>query len=211
MIILCCVLCCILCCVHFYSSCAMVLRAVFRTDYYVTTDPADYRKIVGNNDNEFPAEFIASFFPEEISPDFSNVTYSYRAENGDTYGFEAYLEFTVDDPEAFQKHISEIAPLDEWQEFRFDSGYMEYVVSDVFVIHSVKSEATSSGLPVCAIQAAQIGRVLYSTEQNRIIYVALGVYDGGGVDTTFLCRFFERFHIDPTEYEKYADSPYVND
>lgn len=200
-------ICCVLCC----ASCTAVLFAAIHTDYYETTDPADYRKIVGNNNNEVPAEFIASFFPEEIIPDFSDVTYSYRAENGDTYGYEAYLEFTVTDPEAFQNYVSQIAPPDNWQEFRFDSGYMEYVVSDVFEIHSVKSESTGSGLPVCAIQAAQIGKVLYSAEQSRIIYVALGVYDGGGVNTSFLCRFFERFHIDPTEYEKFADSPYVND
>ena len=45
-----------------------------------TTDIADYGIIIGNYDNDRPAEFMFSFFPEEISEDFSNVSYHYKAQ-----------------------------------------------------------------------------------------------------------------------------------
>ena len=34
-------------------------------------------------DNDYPAEFMFSFFPEGISEDFSNVSYHYKAQKGD--------------------------------------------------------------------------------------------------------------------------------
>lgn len=188
----------------------MFLFSFVRTEHYETTDIADYGNYIGNNDNNFPSEFIGSFFPEKIGENFTDIVYSYRAENADTYGFEAYLEFTINDLEALQHHISKIAPLEEWQEFRFDSSYYEYVISDVLAIDLWEPGGEHRGLPVYSISQCKIGRILFAPDENRVIYVAMGVFDGGGADTAYLCSFFDRFDIDPMEYAEYAESPYAD-
>jgi hypothetical protein len=68
------------------------------------------------------------------------------------------------------------------------------------------------GLPVVkknksggyAIHYAEIGKVLFSEEEQRVIFFALGDYDGGGTDTAELGYFFTRFDIDEKEYQDHA-------
>ena len=70
------------------------------------TDISDYCVITGNYDNDRPAEFIHSFFPEEVDDDFSNVSYLYIAQRGDTYACQIWLEFDIENEDAFKDFIS---------------------------------------------------------------------------------------------------------
>jgi len=175
---------------------------------YETTDIGDYGKYTGNFNNETPRSFITTFFPEEIRDIFTHVVYSYRAEKLDTFAFEAYLEFTIEDPAEFHRYIDELGADKEWQPFAFDSGYMEHSVSNELVLGDPSKDEKAQ--QVYYIEEAMIGKILYSEKDNTIIYVAIGVYDGGGARTDYLSVFFERFGIDPQAYEKTADSPYVS-
>ena len=56
------------------------------------------------------------------------------------------------------------------------------------------------------IDNAKIGAVLFSDAEQRIIFFALGAYDGGGTSTDELNYFFDRFGINPWAYEK-RDTP----
>ena len=169
---------------------------------YHTTDIANYGKIVGNFDNERPSAFIKSFFPKEVSNAFVDVAYSYRAQKLDTYGYEAYLEFRVDDPQVFSKLIESVAESEEWNEFAYDADYMEYCIDDTLHLHKA-DRCKEAGYYY--IEYANIGKVLYSAQTQTMIFVAIGVYDGGGTDTRFLSTFFDRFHIEPAQYAQKTD------
>ena len=166
--------------------------------YYETTSIADYGDYIGNNDNRFAWKFISSFFPQEIQDNFTDITYSYRAEDFDVYGFEAYLEFTIEDQSEFVQHIESIATADQWHPFAFDPDYMEYSIVDELELSTHWEDGREYEYP--HIMEAEIGKILYTPKEQKIIYVAIGVYDGGGVTTEFLSVFFERFNIDPVLY-----------
>lgn len=168
----------------------LLIRDAAYTQQYSTTNVSDYGKYVGNYDNDFPEEFINSFFPEKIEINFSDVKYSYKAQKGDTYAFEAYLEFQIENEAEFQSYISEKTG-NSAVKFKYDSDFKEYVIFDEFQLNGEESKS---------IRGAKIGKILYSEKDQRIIYVAIGVYDGGMVTTDFLCQYFERFDIDPTKY-----------
>lgn len=171
-------------------------------EYYECNDISEYGNYVGNINNRTPREFIQSFFPEEISDDFQNVIYSYRAENLDTYGFEAYLEFKIPDKTAFDSYVSSIAPAEEWAEFYFDSTF---AVHDIANELDITPREISDGGMDYSIEYAKIGRVLISESEQTVIYVAIGVYDGGGVCTSYLSQFFSRFNIDIAQYAQISD------
>lgn len=166
--------------------------------YYETTSIADYGDYIGNNDNGFAWKYISSFFPQEIQDNFTDITYSYRAEDFDVYGFEAYLEFTIEDQAEFIQHIESIADADQWHPFAFDPDYMEYSIVDELELSTHWEDGREYEYP--HIMEAEIGKILYSSAEQKIIYIAIGVYDGGGVTTEFLSVFFERFNIDPVLY-----------
>lgn len=160
---------------------------------HITTDLADYGKYVGNYDNKSAKKFITSFFPDEIKDEFKDVKYSYRAEKFDTYAFEAYLEFRIEDETAFKSYIAEKIG-DGATAFEYDPDFKEYIVLDFYLLSSFGNELT--------IDDAGIGKILYSEKDQRIIYVALAVYDGGATSADFLCVYFERFGIDPVAYQR---------
>ena len=172
------------------------------------TDIENYGVYTGTNDDAFTQRFINSFFPMEIAPSMEVLKYTYRAENLDTYGFEAYLEIRIDDPALFENHIQSIAPAEKWVQFGFSDEYMEYSIENMLDI-SIRSPEDWAQRPYHPIECARIRKVLYSAKSQTIIYVAIGVYDGGGVGTNYLHTFFDRFNIDPVIYEENANSPYM--
>ena len=178
----------------------VLISSLTPTKYYESTDVADYGNYIGNNDASFPETFIDSFFPEEIKDSFSEITYSYRAEDADAYGFEAYLEFTIKDTEEFEQHILSICGTSEWQQFRYDEAYVEYSIADTIKITPCGTVIGEIALTDNYIEYAKIGKILCSPSEQKMIYVAIGVYDGGGVTTSYLCKYFERFDIDPVKY-----------
>lgn len=175
----------------------------FEPQYYSTTDIADYGKYIGNYDNESPQIFITSFFPEEISTAFSDIHYSYKAEKSDSYAFEAYLEFTIQDNDIFEQHIAAAVGRNETKAFCYDPSFTEYTVSEClwFVGNEMRYDYNlDSESQDYHIEEAHIGKILYSVAEQRVIYIAIGVYDGGATTTNYLSTFFNRFQIDPMEY-----------
>lgn len=176
----------------------IVFEAVRPESYYLyeVTDTAQYGVYTGTGNDTFVSEYIGSFFPESLKDTFSDVTYSYIAKSRDTYAFEAYLEFTITDPDEFARHLAQIADA-QWQTFPFDGNFMEYTLDDQLDLFI--SAASTETEVIYAIEQAKIGKILCNPQEQRIIYVAIGVYDGGGVDTKELNVFFDRFNIDPTK------------
>ena len=167
-----------------------------------TTNIADYGKYTGNIRNDLASQFINSFFPDDISDSFSDISYSYRAERMDSYAFEAYLEFTIHDRNAFEEYINSIANPSDWQVFRYDDDFKEFSILNGLTL--ARPETGDYG--GFHIRWAKIGKILYSAKEQRVIYVALGVDKGGAASTSYLNAFFSRFNIDPREYEKTAIS-----
>ncbi len=166
------------------------------------SDIAYYGKFKGNYNNSDVKEFIYSFFPAEIEDYFDVKSYSYRAMRGDAYAFEAFLEFQIEDPQQFQSYVNSITASENWTPFPYDSAYQEYSLDDSLRLHpccSCRNYKTGE-TPHYHIGYANIKRILYSEQTQTIIYVALGVWDGGYVTTDFLHIFFDRFGIDPIEY-----------
>lgn len=166
---------------------------------YSTDNVEEYGRYIGNYNNDIPREFINSFFPEQIEACFSDITYSYRAQKNDTYAYEAYVEFVIEDTDLYESFIKQKTAGWDSKPFFYDSSFMEYTVSDIFEPTNLNGNLNMN-TPV-SIRYAKIGKILCSKEEQRIIFVALSVYDGGIAKTDFLTVYFNRFGIDPANYE----------
>ena len=193
---------CLLCSFFFF---VVLLLSFGYVKQYVTNDIADYGKYTGNYDDESVQEFITAFFPNEIESTFSDVQYSYRAQKNDSYAFEAYLSFTISDIEQYDAFIESYTTGLTKSTFRYNDSYWEYTVVDEFFPDPPDTEGKD-----IHIRYAKIGKILCCPEKQEIIFVALGVYDGGVVKTDFLCVYFDRFNIDPREYAVHAIPAYMN-
>ena len=167
---------------------------------YETNDLADYGKITGNYDNDTPAEFMKKFFPEEILSSYSDVTYHYNARKGDAFAYERYLEFVIENEAEFHAFVAQYENQYAAAVFDWESNFMEYSISNVFDTEWTRYSA-EKGYP---IQYAEIGKVLYDPDEQRIILWALGTWDGGGTGTAHLHYFFDKFGIDVLDYQMKA-------
>ena len=169
--------------------------------YYSTTNLEDYGEYVGNYDNKKVSELINSFFPSEIDDSFSDVVYSYRAECYDTYGYEAYLEFVIEDKGEYLDFVSRYTNGIESKTFNYDSSFIEYSINNQVRLTAYYDEETGD-YPLANInfEYADIRKILCSEEEQRIIFVSIGVFDGGAATADYLCVFFNRFAINPLKY-----------
>lgn len=178
---------------------------------YETYSLEDYGNYPGLAE-EYMTNYISRFFPNQILDDYQNVRYVFHRSNVDEYSFEAYLEFTFDSADAFHRHVQEATTGLLPGTFAFDDNYQEYVVYDSdsgFVYDHLRlgQEYTEEdGERSHQIDYAKIAKILVNVEEQRVIYVALALHDGGGTRTSFLRTYFERFNIDPKEYELYAET-----
>ena len=181
---------------------------------YETDDIADYGAIKGNYDNDRPATFVFSFFPKAIEESFLDVKYHYKAKKGDTYAYEMYLEFVIKDTDDYTSFLSGVIGDGTSEAFYFDPGYRIYYVSNYLYLSAATTTIydDKSKTPIVKedktlppqIGNAKIGAVLFSDTEQRIIFWALGLYDGGGTSTDELNFFFNKFGINPWVYEKKA-------
>lgn len=172
---------------------------------FVTNDLADYGKYTGNFDNKSVEFFINSFFPDKIEDNFSDVVYSYRAQKNDAYAFEAYLSLTLRDMEQYNAVVESYTKELAKDKFRYDEAYWEYTIVDEFY-----PDPPENGNNDIHIRYAKIGKILCCPEKQEVIFVALGVYDGGVAKTDFLCVYFDRFRINPREYAIHTVPEYMN-
>ena len=189
-------LCCI--CMGLLVFCSGCWNWIFPpAEWYIVTDVESYGILDGNGYTR-ANELFSAIFPAQIEDCFQDVTYSYKeAENLDTYDFEIYLEFVLDDSDKFQEYIKKIAPAEEWRPFEYDEAYLEYTYADWYEI--------DLGEPYSSIECAGIAKVLVQPNEHRVITVALGVIDGGGAEVEYFTCFFDRFNIDPIEYAERPD------
>lgn len=166
---------------------------------YETNSPRNYLKIVGNYSNEEPQEFVSSFFPAAIEESFSDVVYHYKAIRGDAYAYEAYLEFVIEDKDKYNSLILSIVDKQASNIFSYDSSFCEYTIAHEYEIwKSASSNKSTNDLYV--LERAKVGKILFSDAEQRLIFVAIGMFDGGGARTMELGYFFERFNIDPVDF-----------
>ena len=192
---------------------------------YETRDIAQYGIYVGNSE-EYMQDYIGRFFPTQIEDYFDDVTYVFKSRAIDTYGFEALLEFTIEDEEQFQSFAAEATEGLYTRSFHYDPAFQEYLVyeEDDGYIHDGlmlgeaecrEKHGKRKGDWDCyadphpgqyyRIDSARIAKILVDHDAHRMIYVALAVHDGGGSSTDFFCEYFNRFGLDPKEYEAYTD------
>lgn len=166
---------------------------------YETDDIADYGTITGNRKDDTAEEFIFSFFPEALDESFSDITYHYTAErNSEPYTYEIYLEFVIKDPVEFSAFIQPY--VDGSMPFIFDDSFMEQKISNQLRVHwGEKSEDSTY------ISNALMGKVMYSTKEQRVIFYALGVHDTHDADITEFGYFVDRFGINWVEFESTSD------
>ena len=189
---------------------SLILMIIAQPRYTEITDIAKYGCYNEAGDDHFVSNFVSnyinSFFPAEIEDNFSDVVYSYKAESTDTYGFEAYLEFSISDKTQFDDHIASIEMKGDWVESDFAPGFLEYNIENVLVLDEPDADDDPTSIFYRQIIFSKIRKILYSLETQTVIYVAIGVYDGGGIGTNYLNKFFDRFQIDPDEYAKTTQS-----
>lgn len=166
---------------------------------YATSDINNYGNYIGNADNQFASKYISAFFPEIIESSFTDVTYSYRAQNLGNYAFEAYLEFVIEDEKAFHEFISGKTSGLECKEFPYDPNFVEYTLDDMLDIDVIDGEDKQNRQ--IWISTARIGKILCNAEEHRIIFVAMAMRDAWDAYSDYFCCYFDRFNIDPTKYE----------
>ena len=166
---------------------------------YATSDINNYGNYIGNGDNQFASKYISAFFPEIIESSFTDVTYSYRAQNLGNYAFEAYLEFVIEDEKAFHEFVSAKTSGLECKEFPYDPNFVEYTLDAMLDISVIDGEDDQNRKIL--IHNARIGKILCNAEEHRFIFVAIAMRDAWDAYSDYFCCYFDRFNIDPTKYE----------
>lgn len=175
---------------------------------YETRDIADYGKYVGHSE-EYMYDYIGRFFPAEISEHYQDITYVFRSRAVDVYGFEAYLEFVIEDDGLFKAHVQSATEGLVSGTFHYDPSFQEYIlrssetgmVYDHIMLGRLQDNIYGPG--TCyGIDYADIAKILVDHDAHRIIYIAMSVFDGGASDTEWFNTYFSRFGIDPKEYER---------
>ena len=162
-----------------------------------TTDIAQYGIYTGTPHDDVVSSKITSFFPETIEESFTEVNYSFKTTNLGGYAYEAYLEFVIEDPDLFAEHISKIGDV-QWIPFSVDSGYLEYNLSDEMNL-SFESALSTDEESVYIFSGTDFRKILYNPDEQRMIYVAIGVL-GSGATTKDFRVFFERFDTHAVEF-----------
>lgn len=169
-------------------------------DIYETNDIADYGNITGTFMDKEVKAYIFSFFPSDISSEFKDPQYHYKAVKGDGYAFECWLEFVVEDDKTFKALTERYTDSPRTSVFAYDQSFMDYTIDNH--IDLANDLDPSKTLPPYHILSADIGKILFRQEDRRIICLAMGMYDGGYATTEHLSYFFTRFSIDPLDFEQ---------
>lgn len=82
-------------------------------------------------------------------------------------------------------------------EFSFDPSFVEFTISEDLHLTYLEDVSLASESSVYSIEYAKVGKILVSEEEQKFLFVAIGVFDGGGTNTEELSYFFKRFSIDP--------------
>lgn len=139
-------------------------------------------------------EYETNFFPELDKSIMSNFRYSYNRDCIIDCCHEIYLEFTIENEDAFATFISEhqnrIIQENEnviVQEFEYNNAYTEVVIRDELMSRYEDGDLV--------IDCAYIQKLIYNEENNTVIFISLSVIDYWKFENS---TYIERFNIDPT-------------
>jgi len=121
------------------------------------TDPSAYGVYSESDMTDEKSKLINSVMPAKLEPFFDVVSYSYTEINDGTHSFEIFLEVRIKDTAVFDEYTSSLASEDEWEPFTRDNSYLEYAVCNT---------------------PAELGVILFSREEQTVIFTARGVYSG---------------------------------
>ncbi len=148
------------------------------------------------------------YFPESIQPNYIEPHFRYYRSL--LAGYEIYLEFRVADQNQLDACLQKALKGNQWVEgeFYFDKTYREYtfvdskrgVICDYLQLDDEMGIA--AGKTVYKIADANIKKILVNWDEKRIIFLVINGM-GDGNTTEEIHSFFDRFQIDPKEYEAY--------
>lgn len=197
-----------LACIAIFLILLFVSNDDFLPDYYTTTDTAEYGIFKGNGDNEAVKSYVNSFFPDRIEDYFTDITYSYRAQEESLYRFEVYLEFRIEDADTYRNFVCKYTKGLIKKPFIYNEDFQEYTIDDEVAL-TVYRNFNKDGSIVSQnifFDETKLGKIFCNDKDQRIVFVAIGVSNWANADD--LCIFFQHFHIDPLEYTdriKYSD------
>lgn len=167
---------------------------------YSTTNIEDYGTYKGSypNNNREIYKAIHSFFPLKIEDRFQDVNYSYKAQQRFNYAFEAYLEFTIENPEEYADFVEEYTEGLDGRTFLYDPLFTEYVICDTYYLENLEDSRDKEDF---SIWIADIRKILCCPAENRVVFVIL--YSGSGCEVAYFSTYFDRFGIDSFEYAEY--------
>ena len=174
------------------TGCSFVLIGAAIRISDTVTDPSEY----GNVHDSVQIPF---YYPESIT-EYTVNSYFYAIEKDTALCYEIFLDLTVSEDE-LTSFISSITS-DRRKKTITDSynyvGYKEIVFFDEYAI------ATDRLFSKTAIEAANIEKVLYSEENQRIIFVLLYIEENSGYHYDEI-EYFKKLNIDPTNYKKQSN------
>ena len=169
-------------------------------EQYMTTDVSDYGDFAGTLekfDSEEAEQFVFSFFPKEIDDSFSEVTYSYSAE--ERTAFAVYLEFVIEDKNAYDAFVLEYTSGIEGKQFAYDNTYEDYTIQEQVSFGGLDSN--EDGIyqkSEVYYSISNFKKILCSPSEQRIIFVAIRASaTPANLEDLDFGRYFERFGIDP--------------
>ena len=169
-----------------------------RGEQYITTDIANYGKIVGNHKNDLVEESIFSFFPKKIEPNFKNVEYYYSAIDSGACCYEAYLEFTIEDKTEFNDFVSSVVDKEKVIPFFCDDDYKEYTIANGFDFqYEEKSIIDSKDMGyILSSACTDLKKILYSESTQKIVFVSVEMGMDAFAYTSELNYFTDKFNVD---------------
>ena len=179
--------------------------------------PEQYGIFPEDKNTEKAQEVFDALFPATLQPEFEDVAYHYRSVDGaDAYSFEIELSFQVPDEDVFQRLAREYLAYDLVLPFYADSDYLIcFQDSPDLDYESVEKDGGPCQFYACRnldehwhFGYSRIHAVLVNQKEHRFYFLALDVFDGGGVNTLTLNRFFTDFNLNPKELEDFIE-PYI--
>ncbi len=155
----------------------------------------DYGVFAIDPRNTYQKQFIKSFFPAELRPEFEDVQYKLRERDLCRTTFEITLEFTIEDHQFFESYVKEVTEGINCSTFAYDPRFDDYVIRNLMN----QCPNIDDHDDTYYIEDVEMGRILVCEEEQRIIYIALMVSGCCGDDADKF-DFFNRFDIDPLEY-----------
>ena len=137
---------------------------------------------------------LPEFFPDSVDGYTVNA-YAYHLESWMDTCYEILLDITVAESQ-FEELLSGV--LEQGKECYYSEGFYEVIFEDHYDIFTEEEDSQQ------VVGYADIEKIIYNPETNRIVYVALHANDTGVYPLKDVA-YFNCFHIDEKEYVKHIE------